>query len=46
MAPRRGKALPAGLTEEGLETLLAGATTAEEVEGVFRRIKKALSVTR
>ena len=42
MARRKTRELPAGLTEDGLEALLAGATTAEDVEAVFRRIKKAL----
>jgi putative transposase len=42
MARGKARALPAGLTEAGLDALLAGATTAEDVEGVFRGIKKAL----
>ncbi len=42
MARRKAQGLPAGLTEAGLDELVTGATTIEDVEGVFRQIKQAL----
>lgn len=39
---RKKRVLPAGLTEEGLEALVAGVRTPAELEDVFRDVKRAL----
>ena len=42
MARRKRRALPAGLTEEALDTLIAGVETPAQLEDVFRDMKRAL----
>ena len=42
MARRRKSSLPDGLTEEALDALVDGVRTPEEMEFVFRDLKKAL----
>lgn len=39
---RKQRVLPAGLTEEALDALVAGVGTPEELEGVYRDLKRAL----
>lgn len=42
MAHRKKRGLPAGLTQEALDQLVAGVETPEALEDVFRGLKKAL----
>lgn len=39
---RKSRELPAGLTEDTLEQLVAGVQSAEELEAVYRQLKRAL----
>jgi putative transposase len=43
MAPRKKRALPAGLTEEALDQLVAGVRTHAEADDVFRQLKQAIT---
>ncbi len=43
MAPRKPRALPAGLTEEALDQLVAGVRTHAEADDVFRQLKRAIT---